>query len=497
MNISKSEFIRGIKCPKSLWLHKKDNVVKDPVDEELKARFAQGAEVGKHAQKLFPHGKEISFRRGDFSAMIRQTRKWIEEGQKVIFEAALAARSGFAMADILLGTGTGWNIYEVKSTTKVKDYHKYDLAFQYYVFLNAGLSMEKAFLIHLNREYVREGALDPGRLFIMEEITDEVLGLQEYIKIHLEKFLKMLAGEIPQMDIGPQCSKFFKCDFHSCCWKDVPRGSVFHLHGLSEKKKFELFKNSIVKISDIQTPVTSGVVSDFRPNLVQSLQITAEKTGCPQVNWDKIEKFVSEIEYPIYFLDFETFQEPIPRFDGQKPYMQMPFQYSLHVMHGPDELEHKEFLADEKEDPRGQVIEQLLKDIGSKGSILAFNKAFEKGIVRQLAEFDPAHKKELLAINERLKDLLTPFKDGGYYMREFNGSFSLKSVVPALFPDDHELNYQNLSIKNGGMVSQVYAKLHLEKDEVERQRIRNDLKSYCSLDTLTMVRIFHFLCQQG
>ena len=496
MNISKSEFIRGIKCPKSLWLHKKGQVVKDPVDEELEARFAMGTEVGKHAQKLFPYGRKIPFRKGNFSAMIKQTRKLIEEGQKVIFEATLCAKGGFAMADILLCTGAGWNIYEVKSTTRVKDYHIHDLAFQYYVFLNAGLSMEKAFLIHLNSEYVMEGAPDPKRLFIMEEITDKVLGLQEDVKSRLEKFLKMLAGQMPRVDIGPQCSKFFKCDFHSYCWKDVPRGSVFHLHGLSEKKKFELFKNSIVKISDIQTPVTSDVVPGFRPNLVQSLQIMAEKTGRSQVNWDKIEKFASEIEYPIYFLDFETFQEPIPRFDGQKPYMQMPFQYSLHVMHGPDQVEHKEFLADEKEDPRGQVIERLLKDIGPEGSILAYNKVFEQGVIRQLAEFDPVHKKGLLAINERLKDLLTPFKDGGYYMREFNGSFSLKSVVPALFPDDHELNYKNLSIKNGGTASQVYARLYLEKDEVERQRIRNDLKSYCTLDTLTMVRIFQFLCQQ-
>ncbi|WP_226814429.1 DUF2779 domain-containing protein [Aliarcobacter butzleri] len=194
------------------------------------------------------------------------------------------------------------------------------------------------------------------------------------------------------------------------------------------------------------------------------------------------------------FFDFETFQNAIPRFDNQRPYMQIPFQYSLHILHEDGTMEHKEFLGDENTDPRTNLITQMLSDITSTGSIMAYNQSFEMSRIKELADFDTDRKDELLALNERFVDLIVPFRGRGYYHPDFNGSFSIKSVLPAMFPNNDELNYKKLgSIQNGGDAMDTFANLYLLKDKSKREEIRKDLLAYCYLDTLAMVRIFEKL----
>ncbi len=485
MILSKSQFVRGVKCPKSLWLLKNSDVPRDVPDEGQQARFETGHLVGRLARDLFPGGREIPFNPDDFEGMIRQTRAWIDSGVDTLYEATAQANGGFAMADILRREGGGWALYEVKAATGLKDYHLYDAAFQFKVFRDFGVDVRRVFIVHIDRSYVRHGDLALRKLFTVEDVTAQVLAMREEIASRHRGLAAMLEGEMPDRDIGPHCSRFYDCDYASWCWRHIPERSVFGLYRLPGSKKFSLYDRGVLKIGELP--------GDFNPNFIQSLQIAAEETGRPVVRRGAIRAFLTGLRFPLNFFDFETFMEPVPRFDGQRPYQQMPFQYSLHILHADGRLEHREFLADETRDPRPPLIARMLSDLTPEGSIIAYNKGFEIGRIRELATFEPARARELLGLVDRFADLIVPFRGGGFYHPGFNGSFSLKSVLPALFPDDPELSYQALAIRDGGMAMTAYATLHLEEDPAERAKIRADLLSYCRLDTLAMVKIYKFL----
>jgi hypothetical protein len=251
-------------------------------------------------------------------------------------------------------------------------------------------------------------------------------------------------------------------------------------------KKFELYYNGMITYGDVP--------ESFALNETQKLQVKTAQSKEPHIDRNIIKDFLDTIQYPINYFDFETFQNAIPRFDNQRPYMQMPFQYSLHIVYEDGTMEHKEFLGDENSDPRYDLIEHMLEEITPTGSIVAYNQSFEKSRIRELAHVGTSRSEELLALNERFVDLIVPFRRRGYYHPDFNGSFSIKSVLPALFPDDPELDYKKLgSVQNGGDAMDTFASLHLLKDPSKREAIRKDLLAYCRLDTLAMVRIWERL----
>jgi len=246
-------------------------------------------------------------------------------------------------------------------------------------------------------------------------------------------------------------------------------------------KKFELYKNGIIEFKD--------TTDEIKLNKVQKLQVESILNKKTFIDKEIINNFTDSLEYPISFFDFETFQNSIPRFNGQRPYMQIPFQYSLHIMDKKGQLTHTEYLGDENTDPRRELCERMINDLPETGSIMAYYMPFEKSRIKEMATLFPDLSDQLTALLDRFVDLLVPFQNLGYYHPDFNGSFSIKSVLPALFPDDPQLNYKNLGIQNGSMAMDTFANLHLLKDKTKRTGIRNDLLAYCHLDTLAMVRI--------
>ncbi len=478
--LSKSQFVRGLQCHKALWLLKHRPDLRSEPDEQSESLFETGHTVGELACQLLPGGVEIKFDSTDFDGMVRKTQQLIESGTEIIYEATFKERGIFAMVDILLKRNGGWNMYEVKASTSVKPYHQDDAAIQWYA-LSEALPLRKAYIVHINNLYVRQGALDIPRLFSIEDITEIVLAKQEKIPERLETMEEMLKQAEPVIDIGPQCSNPHDCDFTTHCWSHIPDRSVFNLYKMSGKKKFELYSQGIIGYEDLA--MTNNLSE------VQRVQVTSQLSNQEIINSGIIKKFLDTLEHPINFLDFETFQEAIPRFDGQKPYMQMPFQYSLHILQEDGTLQHKEFLGDENIDPREDLIIRMLDDLTESGSIVAYNMSFEKRMIRELADAFPEHSSRLLMLLDRFVDLLDPFRNLGYYHPNFNGSFSIKSVLPALFPDDPELNYKALNIQNGGMAMDTFANLFKLKDSGMKDSIRNDLLAYCRLDTLAMVKI--------
>ena len=485
MTLSKSQYIRGLKCHKSLWLYKNNPELRDTPNNAQESLFNTGHTVGELAKELFPGGVEVAFDADNFKGMIEKTKELIAKGTEVIYEATFSEDDIFAMADILVKNGDDWDMYEVKASTHVKAYHIDDASIQWYA-LSKAININRTYIVHINNEYVRENELNIEEMFTVEDITELVQERQYTIEPNLNDMEQLLQGDMPNIDIGGHCDNPYGCDFKGHCWKHVPSPSVFNLYWMNGSKKFEMYYKGMMTYEDIP--------SDFRLNGTQKLQVETAKTNEPYINKGIIKNFLDTIQYPINFFDFETFQNTIPRFDDQRPYMQIPFQYSLHILHLDGTMEHKEFLGDENTDPREVLIEHMLNDITPKGSIVAYNKSFEISRIKELAQFNENRKEELLTLNERFVDLIVPFRKRGFYHPEFNGSFSIKSVLPALFPNDPELDYKKLgSIKNGGDAMDTFANLHLSKDKSKIDEIKKDLLAYCHLDTLAMVRIWEKL----
>lgn len=485
MTISKSQYIRGLQCHKSLWLYKNNPELREAPDNQTESAFNTGYDVGALAKELFPNGIEIEFDSNNFNGMIEKTKELIASGAEVIYEAIFSENGIFAMADILVKNGDMWDMYEVKASTHVKEYHLNDASIQWYA-LSRAIKLNRAYIVHIDNQYMRIGDLDVEKLFAIEDVTDNILEKQNEIQPQLLEMQAMLQGDMPSIDIGGHCSDPYGCDFMGHCWKHIPvKNSVFDI-SYAMGKQWKLYYQGILSIDDIP--------DDFHLGKNASLQIQHQKSQEIKIDKVKIKSFLDTIEYPINFFDFETFQNAIPRFSNQQPYAQMPFQYSLHILHEDGTLEHKEFLGDENSDPRRKLSLQMLQDITLTGSIIAYNQSFEQTQIKSLALACKDLSDELLALNERFIDLAHSFQYKHYYHPNFNGKYSIKIVLPTLFPDDDELDYKKLgSIQNGGDAMDTFANLYLLKDKSKLEEIKKDLLAYCRLDTLAMVRIWEKL----
>ena len=484
MPLSKSQYIRGLQCYKSLWLYKNKPELRNTPNQAQESLFNTGFDVGDLAKQLFPHGVEIEFNSSNFDGMITKTKELIQNGCEVIYEATFKENGIFAMADILVKNADSWDIYEVKASTNVKEYHLNDASVQWYS-LNNAINLNKVYIVHINNSYERNGNLDIKNLFSIVDITEEVQNRQYQIPFNIEQMDLMLKDEMPNIDIGTHCNDPYPCDAKNYCWSHIPNYSIFDISRLKSQKKFELYQNGILEFSQIKD------ISSF--SISQQIQIESERQNRTIINKEAIKEFVNSLSYPIYHLDFETFQQAIPEFKGVSPYSQIPFQYSLHIEHKDGRLEHKEFLALDGVDPREQIAKRLVEDIPNDVTVLAYNMGFEKGVIRKLANLFEQYSHGLMAIHDNCKDLMIPFQNKDYYHPNMKGSYSIKYVLPSLVPE-FENAYKELDlIHNGGEAMEAFANLSKIDDEKLKQRYRDSLLEYCKLDTLAMVKILEKL----
>jgi hypothetical protein len=478
--LSKSTFLRGLQCRKSLWLNRYRPELRDEISAEQEAIFQRGHDVGRLAQDLFPGGKNASPINKDYAGSVTRTGEFIEKGATVIYEAAFMYDGILCLADILVKSREGWELYEVKSSTGLKDVYLPDAAVQYHVITGAGIKLVDASIVFLNNQYVRHGDLDLNQLFTIESVLDQVIGMQDDIGAQVDELKKILSRKkVPDIDIGPHCSDPYDCDFMGHCWAHVPETSVFDLNRLTTDKKFELYNSGIVKLEDIP--------GDYPLNNRQQIQVDSYKSGKVHIDKEEIARFLESITYPHYYMDFETFMPAVPLFDNARPYQQIPFQFCVYYRGSEgSEPQLREFLAEAGSDPREEFIKALIDATPSPGPIVVYNKAFEATRMAELARDFPAYEAELTDRQERLVDLLEPFAKGYYYDPSMGGSASIKAVLPALVKD---LSYNGLTISDGGMAMQAYEHLWVEKDADRVKEIRQQLLEYCKMDTWGMVRI--------
>ena len=493
-NLSKSLYIRGLQCTKSLWLKRYNKDVLTLPDEQMKAIFETGDKVGAKACELFPGGKKVPFHGTTFEEKIALTKKFIDEGVKNIYEATFEFDGVLVMVDIFhINDDGSVEIYEVKSSTwnsekKIKEIQKYieDAAIQHYVVQGCGFNIKKTSIMLLNTDYIRGSKLELEKLFSKVDVTEYVLELQEDIPTYLNTFTKVLEDEVnePDVDIGWHCKHPYECDAFEHCWKtqkNIPEYSVFDIFPLTKNSKaLQLYHQGIVEVNNIP--------NNFEMTENQTLAVDAWKHKHTNIDTDEIKYFLDSLIYPIYHLDFETYQSAIPEFERQSPYQQICFQYSLHIEQEDGTMEHKEFLGKEGTDPRAELIENMINDIELNSTVLVYNDSFEKPRIREMSQDFPQYAHELKRIHDNIIDLAIPFKKKAYYDYRLKGKHSIKLVMPLLVPHMAEAYKELELVQNGGDAMNTFPKL-VDMSQEQKDRHRCALLKYCELDTLSMVEI--------
>ena len=490
--ITKSDFLRYLDCPEYFWFFKKKPEVLE--ERELsdfeKEIIRNGQEVELWARKLFSSGVLVESREEE---AITDTEEFLSAGKKIIFQATFEASGLYAMVDILEWDKDNeyWIINEVKATSakeKKDKKHLYDAAFQYILLKMAGLNIGKVNLVELNKEFRKNGEINVRELIEFTDITDTVKELEEEVNESILNMKSLLANDKEPLP----CECLYKSRGNHCptfkyLHPDVPDYSIHDIVriGSSLKKLSGLIEDGYIAFEDVP--------EDFILSPYQRNHVHVTQTKGSIIHAKIIKKQLDDLVYPLYFLDYETCPTAVPIYDGCKPYQQVPFQYSLHVLEAPHtDLEHYEFLyTGEVGHPMKALAESLKKVIGDSGSIVVWNDSFESKCHRDIAELMPEYEDVFLGYNKRFYDLMDIFQKNLYVDHEFKGSYSIKAVLPVLVPG---LTYKDLNIRDGAMAMTAWKTMMFEMEgDAEKKALADDLLRYCELDTLAMVRIFEEL----
>ena len=463
--LTKSDFLLFLDAPLHLWAKKHGHIHKTPTVFDINV-MNQGYEVETLAKEYLE------------KYVLRP-----DENENLIFQRIFTSKQFSARTDILIHKPAtdSYDLYEVKSGTKVKKENLYDVTYQFLI-VNKQIKIDRVFILHLNSEYIRYSRLNLAELFVAEDVTQKVYELKEEVDIKREIALDV-ASNLSSENIKP-CLSPKACPCPDFCHPSLPENSIFDIPRLSKKKKMELINQGISEIRDV--PDT------FPLNEKQRLIVDVAQSNAEHVNREAIRKEFQHFVFPLYFLDYETYLAVIPQFDGYKPQQQMVFQYSLHKMESLNgEIRHTDHLAITKNDPSKLLVEQLQEDIGDTGTVVVWFKPFERTRNKEMAIIHPDYADFLTDLNERIYDLGDFINFGFYLHPDFKGSWSIKNVLPVMVP---ELSYKEMEIGKGDEAMMAW--WHMVNDTIptdEIEKTKESLLKYCELDTWAMVRIFEKL----
>ena len=478
--LTKSNFIRFLECSCQLWLIKQRPDLLPEIDAALQRIFDEGNKVDVFAKNLFPNGVEIS---GFNETGARNTKAAIESGAKVLFQPTFGKDGLTCRCDILVKRGKGWDILEVKSSTSVHKDHIFDLAFQRICLEGAGLTIGKTFLVHINNQYVKDGEIDPHQILTSEDITKQVMDALPMARKEITKAKKTLAlTEEAGLELLKSCSSPGSCEFLPLYIGEIPHETIYSIAPALPPKRLKAFlERGLIKPKQMPTDILESLGDVVLPKKSTKSVVEIDKEG--------IKSELGELTYPLYFLDYETSFPAIPVFDGYRPYQQMTFQYSVHILRTPKgKLEQKEYIHETFTDPAKAIADALVKDVGPVGSVIVWNQRFEASRNEELGEMVPKHAKALRSMNERMFDLMQIVMGGLYIDSRFDGSASLKKVLPVMVP---ELSYSDLVIQEGGTASASWAILtDPSTPKKQKEALKRDMLAYCERDTLAMVELY-------
>ena len=482
--LSKSRIVAWKQCPKRLWLQIHRHELLE-VSEGAERGFQIGYEVGEVAQGLYPDGILIEDN-DDLSAALASTKAALAaHPDRPIFEATFQHEGLLVRADVMLPTDNGYRMIEVKSSASVKPYHIDDCAIQAWVLKQNGMALSSVELAHIDTSFVYQGEGDYHGLFRHENLDEVIRPLLELVPEWIRQSRSTLSGDEPANEPGAQCDDPFECPFKTYCNRNIvqpeqPKYSLDVLHRMQTAKKETLREKGFVDACQVPP--------EFLNETQQWIQRVSQ-TGVAELGPDAANA-LKNLPYPRYYLDFETINLAVPRWAHTRPYStQVPFQWSCHIEQSNGELLHEMFLDVTGNDPRRACAEQMIAALGDDGPVFVYYQAFEKSRIAELAELFPDLSPALLAINERVVDLL-PIAQAHYYHPDMKGSWSIKAVLPTIAPD---LDYTQLIVGGGGDAQEAYREIvHPQTSDARKQELTEGLREYCKLDTLAMVRLAWF-----
>lgn len=479
--LSKSRFVSGRQCLLRLWneCYARDRAT--PVDEVRQAIFDTGHEVGALARDRFPGGRLVAFGHRQRRQALDETARLVtREEVPALYEPAFEHAHMLVRVDVLARRPDGgWHLVEVKSSTGLKDVHVLDVAAQLWVLRGAGVDVRDASVLTLNRDYVYDGrTLDLEHLFALHPAWEPAGVLLDEVGASVDALHEMLAGPLaPDIEPGAHCFAPYECSYHAHCTRDA----VWPEHGLEELPRLAAGRRADLEAHGCHE--IREVPEAFPLTELQRIVRGAVREDRACVHGD-LGAALKPLRAPVRYLDFETFAPAIPQFAGTRPYDAIPFLFSLHTSGETEAPDHDEYLHERAGDPRPALADALISACGDSGSVCTYS-SFERRVIRSLAEALPGRADALLALEERLFDLL-PVVRNGYYHPGFRGSFSIKQVLPVLVPG---MGYDGLAIADGLAASAAYERALRCNDLFERQQIFDDLRRYCAHDTAAMVHL--------
>lgn len=466
--ISKSDLLLYIKAPLHLWAYKHDQselTFPTPYDQHI---MEQGRQIEKLAAEFVEQ------------VLLPQKGKCEVYWQRTFEDGPYLSRADLVIEDIQAGV---YDLYEIKSTTSIHKEHEYDICFQRLV-CEAAIPLRHTFLLHLNPDYIRQGELDIRQLFVAENADELVQKRRQEVELLRQQALWVVQQDVPDHIDG--CLKPKECPCPSLCHPNLPEYSIYDIPRLHTDKARQLKASGMLSLANLP--------QDFPLSGRQLPYVQAAKSGAPLIDTAAIQAELATLNYPLNFLDYETYNPALPYYDGYTPYQQMVFQYSLHVIDQPNsEPRHYEYLVTEGGDPGIQITQQLVQHIRPQGAVIVWNKTFEASRNKEMAVLYPQFQGFLLGLNERMYDLADIFSQGYYVHPDFHGSYSIKGVLPVLVP---QMSYQDMPVACGDDAMLAWYRLmNGMVDEGEQGKLIEDMLSYCKLDTLAMVRCWQTLLQ--
>ena len=486
--LSKSRFLSGLQCHKRVYLEIHRPELATPPDSSTQAILAMGTEIGLLARRRFPGGvlATVGFRQRE-AAIARTAALLQDPNVPAIFEGAFEHEGVVVRVDILervldeTGRPLGWRLIEVKSSTRVKDIHLDDVAIQSYVLLGSGITLARTCLMHIDTAYVYQGGqVDLQALFAIEDVSEIVASRRGQVPERLAGMRSaLIESQPPAIDPDGRCHSPYECPFWAHCTKDKPARWIYYLPG-SKETVHRLAQEGITTIDEIPDGAT--------------LSLTQRRVK-DNVEWvsTNLGASLRSVQYPVHHLDFETVMLAVPRFPATRPYQAIPVQWSNHIELESGDIIHHEFLHVDPTEPRKRWAEALIESLGEKGSIVVYS-AYEEAMMRQVLEAFPEFRQPFSAIIKRLWDLHPIIKEH-YYHPKFQGSYSIKTVLPAVVP---AMGYDDLEIQEGGQAANEYYRMvFLESDWIEQARIKDALLRYCARDTMAMVELRRMLMKKA
>ena len=478
--LKKSTFLSGMNCERRMWWEIHDKGCDElKIDLATQLLFDQGNEVGELAREQFPGGLLIRRDKGNWVSSFANSRAAVADPNvNVIYEAGFVARDTMIFADILVRGSGGFTLIEVKQGTSVTEEHKYDLALQAVILRDAGVPVTRFELMRLNRECRYP---DLSNLFVREDLTAEIEALTPAVELALDHLVPIAKRPtVPPAELGARCTSPRECAFIARCWPEVDADHIRYLYRLNKDKAVSYEKSGVARIQDLPDDLMLGAIPARQRRCLREGDILVEK--------DALVDALLDIVHPVTHIDFETVMFAIPRWNGCRPYDNIPVQMSAHVVDADGNATHHSWIAEDSNDPRPGIGPAIVKACEGVSTVTAYNASFEKRCIELVADACPDIAPRLREIAAGIVDLLPMVRDNLYH-REFRGSFSLKRVLPALVP---ELSYDGLEIAEGGTASAQLMMMLYKQNAMsgeERTKVQQALLAYCQRDTEAMIAL--------